>query len=660
MKRMSWRFGVAMLTALVSVAAQAATVGPFERKTLPGASPEPITEGAGLRGREDLEAFFDGVVAAHLRYKPMAGATLAVVKDGELLLAKGYGYANLEEQVPVDPDQSLFRPGSTSKLFTWTAVMQLVEQGRLDLDADVNAYIPDFKLPATYDQPITLRNLMTHTAGLEDGGLGYLFAKDETQLVPLGESLAAHVPARVRPPTTDFGGDGTNSSYSNWGTALAGHIVASVSGMPFDDYVKKHIFEPLEMTSSTFAEPLPPELAPRMATGYRFEKGRLEPHGFEFVHNFGPAGSLTSSATDMANFMIAHLNQGEFKGRRILKEETAKLMQGRQFQSNPYVNGSGLGFYETWVNGRRWIGHGGDMIAFHTDLVLLPEEKLGIFVSYNSSNELAPYVARRDLLRAFMDRYYPARLPRLKAPEGFAERAAKYAGTYDGNRASYTKVERAFGLTSAGTRVAPTEDGRLLIQDILFPGVTYWIEVAPNVFRDESSEAMIAFVEDAGGRVTHLVNPFTFIGAHRLPAHGTPAFHWLVLGFGVLCFIVAIVSAVRHWKPDRAAPAGARRARRLAALVALLYFAFLGTLVGTLAAGIDELIYALPKSLYVALAFPLLAIPVTLAVAGCAVQAWRSGWWTAYGRVQYSVIALASLAFLWSLHYWNLVGYRIG
>jgi CubicO group peptidase (beta-lactamase class C family) len=655
----SSRILAATLAALLASAAVHAGA-PFEHKTIPGASPEPILEGAGLKDKADLEAFFDGLMAAHLKYKPLAGATLSVVKDGEIVLVKGYGYADLEKQIPVDGTQSLFRPGSTSKLFTWTAVMQLVEQGKLDLDTDVNQYIPDFKLPEAFGKPITLRNLLTHTGGLEDGGLGYLFQKSPEQFLPLGEALAAHVPARVRPPTTDFGSDGTNASYSNWGTALAGHIVASISGESFDDYVRKHIFEPLEMTSSTFAEPLPPELAPRMAVGYQFKEGRLKAHPFEHVHNFGPAGSLTSSAPDMANFMIAHLNEGEFKGKRILKPETAQLMHSRQFSPSPYANGSGLGFYETWVNGRRSIGHGGDMLAFHTDFWLLPEEKVGVFVSYSSSNDVAPYVARRDLRQAFMDRYYPAKLPKLKAPEDFQARAAKYAGTYDGNRASYTKFERVFGLASAGTRVVPTADNKLMIQDILFPGVTYWVEVAPNVFRNDADDSFIAFVEDGNGRVTHLVTPFAFIGSHRLPWYGAPTFHWLVLGFGLLCFVVAVVSALRNWKADRAADPGARRARRLAALLAVVYVAFFATLIGAVAGGIDELIYALPKSIYVALTFPLLAIPLTLLVVWAAVQAWRRGWWTGYGRAQYTVIALASLAFLWSLHYWNLLGYRIG
>jgi CubicO group peptidase (beta-lactamase class C family) len=654
---MTFPFRWTCLAALALGAATAhAATGPFEHRTLPGVSPEPLPS-AGPADPRELETFFDGVMAAHLKYNPMAGATVSVVKDGKVWLVKGYGWADLEKGVRVDGARTLFRPGSTSKLFTWTAVMQLVEQGKLDLDADVNRYIPDFQLPEAFGKPITLRNVLTHTAGLEDGGLGYLFAKDETQLVPLGQSLAAHMPARVRPPTTDFGGDGTNSSYSNWATALAGHIVASVSGMSFDDYVAKHIFEPLGMSSSTFAEPLPPELAPRMATGYRFEKGRLEPKPFEFIHNFGPAGSMTSSAPDMANFMIAHLNEGELAGRRILRAETARLMQSRQFQSNPYMNGSGLGFYETWVNGRRVIGHGGDTIAFHTDLWLMPAEKIGIFVSYNSSNDLAPYIARRDLLRAFMERYYPARLPDVEPPAGFAERAAKYAGTYKGNRASYTTFERAFGLTSAGTRVAPTADNTLMIQNLLFPGISYWVEVAPNVFRAEDSGEMLSFVE-TDGRITHLVHPFTFIGSYKLPWWGTPMFHWLVLGFGLLCGVVAIVSALRHWKADRAAPAPARHARRPAALLGLLCLAFVVLFAAVVGGNIEDLLYALPASLYVTLALPLLALPVALAVSWLAVRAWREGWWTRYSRIQYAVIAVAGLAFLWSLHYWNLLGYR--
>jgi len=190
-----------------------------------------------------MEAFIDGFMALQLLAAPAAGVTVAVVKDGQLFFAKGYGYADVDKSIRVDADKTLFRPGSVSKMFTWTAVMQLVEQGKLDLDTDVNEYLRDFKLPATFAAPVTLRNLMTHTPGFEDGGVGYLFKESAAELVPLDQFLRQHMPARARPPTTDFS-SGANASYSNYGAALAGRIVEIVSGESFDDYIEKHIFAP--------------------------------------------------------------------------------------------------------------------------------------------------------------------------------------------------------------------------------------------------------------------------------------------------------------------------------------------------------------------------------------------------------------------------------
>ena len=214
----------------------------------------------------------DGFVGGELEAYEVAGLTVAVVKDGQLFFAKGYGWADVERQVPVEADKTLFRPGSVSKLFTWTAVMQLVEQGKLDLDADVNTYLTQFKIPATYQAPITLRHVLTHTVGLEDGGIGYLMARSPQQIVPLARSLAEHIPARVRPVGTS--GEGLSSSYSNWATSLAGLIVANVSGVSFEDYVEANILRPLGMDSSTFKEPLPEALEKRMSVGYTSRRAR--------------------------------------------------------------------------------------------------------------------------------------------------------------------------------------------------------------------------------------------------------------------------------------------------------------------------------------------------------------------------------------------------
>ncbi len=191
-----------------------------------------------------FEAYLDGLVAAQFNDYKLAGMTFVMVKDGEVLLSKGYGYAHLDNLTPVDPATHLFRPGSVSKLFTWTAVMQLVEQDRLDLKADVSQYVDQFEIPNEFDTPLTMENLMTHTPGLEDGAAGYLFADEESDLRPLAEVLETYTPTQVARP-------GAYSSYSNWSTALAGLIVANISGQSFESYVDEHIFQPLGMTYAT-------------------------------------------------------------------------------------------------------------------------------------------------------------------------------------------------------------------------------------------------------------------------------------------------------------------------------------------------------------------------------------------------------------------------
>lgn len=637
-----------------SVASSAPVTG---FRPIPGASPEPIARAAGLESVEELEIFLDGVMADQLATHEIAGATLAVVKDGALFFAKGYGYADLQKRIPVDARRTLFRPGSISKLFTWTAVMQQVERSRLDLDADINTYLSDFRIPDTFDQPITLRNLLTHTPGLEDGALGYLFRRSSKDLEGLTATLQKHLPARVRPPTTDFN-SGENASYSNWGTALAGHVVAEVSGLPFDDYIEQNILAPLGMTRSTFREPLPKALAGDMSIGYKHENGVFEPQEFEYVHDFGPAGALSSTAADMAKFMIAHLNEGAYGEVRILERETARLMHSRVFSPHPNLNGSGLGFYETWTNGRRVIGHGGDTFWFHSDLALLPEDEVGLFVSYNSAE--GPK-GRRSLVEAFMDRYYPARLPRVKPPDAFAERASRYAGGYRFNRHSFTRNEKFLALLG-GIEVSPTTDNTLLIAG-LGETPTQWVEVGRNVFRGVDDDQMIAFAADEDGQITHLLNPLglAFIPAYKLAWYQSSGLHFFIFGFGALCFLIAIVSALRNWRRDRAGTANARRGRRLAALAGAVNLLFLIGLAVTFAASdLDQLVYGWPAVFYVALALPLIALLLTAGVLYFVATVWAKREWGLYGRIQYTVIALACVAFLWSLNHWNLIGYRFG
>jgi CubicO group peptidase (beta-lactamase class C family) len=289
-----------------------------------------------------LEQFIDGVMAASAGSQQVSGAVLSIVKDGKVLFAKGYGHADLAHGTPVDPRTSMFRIGSVTKLFTWTAVMQLVEQGRLDLDADVNSYLKTFQLPNTYPAPITLRHLLTHTAGFEEGFLGYVIVTDPKDAQrPMAEVLANHIPARVRPP-------GTMPSYSNYGAALAGLIVEQVSGLPYNGYVQRHIFDSLRMTHSTFEQQ--PQLSAAVI-GYARENGDYVTPPYEYIGGFRPCGGASASALDMARFMLAYLQGGEHEGGRILRAETIQQMRAPQFQLDERFVGIPLGSYLWKKNG---------------------------------------------------------------------------------------------------------------------------------------------------------------------------------------------------------------------------------------------------------------------------------------------------------------------
>src|SRR6476469_10212922 len=210
--------------------------GPAPSPLLPQAAPAPSKEAAPpLQAspapeltKADFETLLDALIPSQLRNRNVAGAVVSVVKDGQVLFQKGYGYADVEEKKPVLPDQTLFRPGSISKLFTATAVMQLVEQGKLDLDRDVNDYL-DFRIPPAFGKPITLRNCMTHTAGFEEVGKN-LFSDDSVHILSNETFVKEWTPERIYPP-------GQVPAYSNYATALAGYIVQRVSGEPFEAYI---------------------------------------------------------------------------------------------------------------------------------------------------------------------------------------------------------------------------------------------------------------------------------------------------------------------------------------------------------------------------------------------------------------------------------------
>jgi CubicO group peptidase (beta-lactamase class C family) len=495
---------------------------------VPATSPE--TTPAPILTKQDLEPFFDGLIPSQLRTRNIAGAVVSVVKDGQVLFQKGYGYADLDAKKPVLPDQTLFRPGSISKLFTATAVMQLVEQGKLDLDRDVTDYV-DFAIPKTYPEPITLRRLLTHTAGFEET-LKNLFVANQSSLKPLGTYLANEMPARIFPP-------GKVPSYSNYGFTLAGYIVERTSGEKFERYVDNHILKPLRMNSSTFDQPLPPQLTSQMSKGYL--NAAHKPRDFEFVEA-APAGALSTTAADMTRFMLAFLQDGMVDGVSILKPETVRQMETRQFELHPMICGIGMNFMEYWLNPVRAIGHGGDTVYFHSDMVLVPVAHIGYFISYNSLGKNVGG-GRGEVQRAFMNRYFPADEPKSEIDPSTAKTDGQAAsGVYEGTRRSETTFLRFVALMDQ-FNVKSDKDGILTVEENKNQRgeLKKWKEIAPLVYSEVDGSERIAFRRDSSGTVTEML-PFPSIyEGQRVPFYNDKRLINPVVGGNLLLVLLTVL-----------------------------------------------------------------------------------------------------------------------
>jgi CubicO group peptidase (beta-lactamase class C family) len=595
----------------------------------------------------EVEPLMDGAIAAQLAAFRLPGATLSIVQDGQLLFAKGYGYADIAKQTPVVADKTLFRPGSISKLFVWTAVMQLVEQGKLDLDADVNRYLTAFQIPPTFPQPITLAHLMSHTPGFEEQGLG-TFAASEEELQPLETYLASHIPARVRPP-------GQLTAYSNYGAALAGYIVGEVSGLGFEQYMAQEILQPLQMKRSTFQQPLPDTLASDMATGYLYTGAGHEPQAFEWVQA-SPAGALSSTATDLANFMIVHLQDGRFGDTRILQEATAQTMHSQLFTNDPRVNGFAHGFEEGQINGQHLLFHGGDTLWFHSTLVLLPEQHVGFFVSYNGANGS---VAVDNTIRTFMDHYYPAPPPPPAAP---AADLARYVGSYRAARSNESTPEKAIALFQ-NISVAATADQALLVS-FGTPAQLVWrfVQVEPLLFRSADLPPSVlgglAFQADASGRITAMFqenNPTTaFL---RLPWYESAGVQLGLLAICLLFFLSVIAwGPIGFWMRrhfQRSLPWAARLASWTAGLLSLVCWLFVIAFIVMFSN--PKIAFGLPPWSRYLMLVPWAIVVLAVAMLVFSLLAWAGRYWSVAGRIHYTLTTLAALAFVWWLYHWNLL-----
>ncbi|HKV92052.1 MAG TPA: serine hydrolase domain-containing protein [Candidatus Angelobacter sp.] len=619
----------------------------------PAASESSVTEPTHAMTADDVHAFLDGFVPMQLERENIAGAVVLVVKNGAILFSKGYGYSDVEKKTPVTVDATLFRPGSISKLFTWTAVMQLVEEGKLDLDKDVSAYI-DFTIPPKFGKPITLRDLMTHTPGFEEQ-IKDLITDDAAPTETLKQHVSQHIPERIFPP-------GTTPAYSNYGASLAGYIVERVSGQPFNDYVAEHIFKPLGMTRSTFVQPLPAELKPFMSNGYNAGSGKAKP--FEIIEE-APAGALAATAADLSRFMIAHLQNGKFENTQILRPETATQMHSRQFGLSPALNAMCLGFYEETRNGHRIIGHGGDTVYFHSDMHLMLDDGVGFFVSYNSAGkgDISP---RTALWEHFLDRYFPYTPPKVEKLSTADADAKAVAGHYLTSRRSESSFLKVAAVDD-DLKVTPDENGTIKVEPLRdFNGqLKKWQEIAPLVYRSVNGQDLIAFRQLDSNRM-QLIPNFPAVVYQRVNLAANGDFNQtlilaaiIVLGLTLVFWPVSALVRL-HYHHRLELDTQSLRLRPWVRLVCAIDIAFL--LIFFKVVTSDSLATFSSRS---DLKFHLIqtlgavgAVGIVVIVLAC-FRSWRDPHEWFWAKMWNFLLLLACVAFVWFSIHWNLLNFNL-
>ena len=643
-----------------------------------------------------VRSFFDEKINEQLEENKIAGATVSVVADGETIFAKGYGFSDLENEEPVRADETLFRIGSVSKSVTGTAVMTAVENGTVDLDTDVNEYLDEDLIPDTYDEPVTLEHLGTHTAGFETSVVG-LFAREKGDVGSLQESVQG-VPQRVRPP-------GELASYSNYGVGLAGYVLSEATGTEFSEYVKQNVFDPLGMEKSSFRQP-PPDMEDSVSKGYtyNYQQGEFEEEGFEYIPLRSP-GSMSATATDMARFMKAHLNGGVLDGTRILSQDTTEGMHEARFRNHERLNGVGYGFYEGSRGDTRIVLHGGDTIFFHSIMALFPDEDVGVFVSYNTSGSSQQ---RQDLFDEFIEEFFPPTEPEGIGPE-MPEEADELEGWYRTTRITETTYEKIIGASSM-TEVRFEENGVMVTSPFIGGEEERWIQTEPLVFRKQDGNKRLAF-RKTDGEITHFFrdkSPVT--GMESLSTAEEPITQITALGASVALILSGVTgwSGAYVWRslrrkaepyidneknPEEPPSEEGRQGRsedggydhtgpqkqgevddhtgsktedsennnrrRLARWVAgATGVSLIGSLVLFVLTFVIEplgIVYGMPVWFNSVFVLSGIGIFGAVSAVGLVALAWRDNYWSTFHRVHYTLIVLSVLVLVWLLNYWNLL-----
>ncbi len=580
-----------------------------------------------------------GVLHASRSQGDLVGAAVVVVHEGRVILQEGFGQARQNPVQPVDAEQTLFRIGSISKVLVAIGVLQLVEAGELDLDEDVNQYLHSIQVPGTHPLPVTLRHLLTHTAGFEDRVLG-LFASGPYSLGSLNRQLDQLMPRRIGRPGRDV-------AYSNFAYALAAQVVADVSGLSWQAYAEQRILMPLGMTQSTIRQPPPHNMVDQMAQGYVRREGRFERWPFEYITLY-PAGAVSASASDMGQLMNALLGAWPST---VVTPFVRETLYEIGFRGHESLNGVGHGLYQRSRHGVEAFGHAGSTRAFHSDMLLYPEYGLGLFVAFNADRSDR---VRDTIVASFQEALFG--VPELEAQaltSGRRDQLMNYSGLYRSLRMPHSGQDRILGLLGT-VRVHEAAGGELVLAGV--QGPRRFQPAGNDHFQERLGGEKIGFRQSDGDATQLYFSSMPVVTFVSVPEYLDP--RWQLLLVGTL--VVLLLSAVLLWPWSllfgrRREPAPGQRSASLTGwLSSCMLLIFVAGATPVLLQG-EWLYEGIPTLLQQLFWLPVAAVPLVLAQIWYLGRAWVNGYWWPRRRVHFTLVTLSGVTLLIWLQYWNLM-----
>lgn len=599
-----------------------------------------------------LSKFLDDFFIKKMSEYHVPGAAIVVVKDGKIFFSKGYGYSNIEKKIHVNPKETIFRVASVSKIFTITGVLQLEEQGVIDINKDVNEYLKNFKVENNYEEPIKIKYLLTHTDGFETRDLA-TFVQDPDDLLPLEDVLKNDLNSPVQNP-------GSKITYGGYGTALAGYLISQVKNEPFEEYLNDNIFKPLNMENSTFNQVLPENLKENIATVYNYEedKDKFIPTQFLYVST-APTGALSTTPEDMGKFLIALLNKGKYGQNRILKEEAVENMLNEQYTSHPSLPGVTYGFMESLYNGEKSLIRDGSGVGIRSQIYLLPEHNLGYFYVQNiRGDEMV-----EEFNEAFMNKFFPDK-EKKSNKQVYSEELKKYEGNYRPSQTAEHTLVKMEALAMGDLEVKADENGQLTVavlgeSEIYggFPKESKWAETEPLLFRRVDKERYMAFQEDEEGKIISLTSGSGYHGSFvKIPWYESSRVQLYLLISYIAIFLAAIIiNLIQFVKGDRnnLQIGGLISLLFIIGIIGILYVLFFKRI-----AGFPAFAFGVSLPAKIMLTFLLAASLLSIGFLIILIKNWSAGKMTSFDKIFYSIVMVSFIGTILWLNYWNLLGYK--